>query len=206
MEKGPVSQFITHQLPPFQRGGPDRRRERIRSPYRRRRQDDDYAGRCDEHGRAGHLARRDDPPGQGADYHLHRRQPRGGYHEPGGPLALQARAALPRPDASGRVEPARKSYEPRDGYLHSGGRGVPPPAGTYLQDMEGCRRQGRALSALRVHVQAAAQRRAGAVLRDRSEEQLDAGRLRERTSRSSFRAGRTARWATSSLLMSSRAS
>ncbi|MFQ8806671.1 MAG: deoxyhypusine synthase [Alistipes indistinctus] len=74
----------------------------------------------------------------------------------------------------------QRSHEPRDGYLYSRRRGFPPPAAAYFQNLERRRQQGRALPALSsLWHKLLRSQGTGAVLRDRPEEQLDAGRLRK---------------------------
>ncbi len=145
-----------------------------------RRQDDGHPGRRDEHRRARALAGRDDPPGQGPRHQLHRRQPRGGHLQPGGARPLRARPQLPRPHPRGGARAARPPPQPRHRHLHPRGRGDAPHRARRARGVAGGRRARRALLPARVplpHPALAAS--STAVLPDRPQGQLDAGRRRE---------------------------
>ena len=97
---GPVSAFIDRHFRHFNAAALNDAADGYSRHVDVGRADARHAGRGDEHGRARHLARRDDPRRQGARDLLHRREPRGGRLQPGRALPLRARAALPRPHAA----------------------------------------------------------------------------------------------------------
>ena len=145
---GAISDFIRHHYRHFNAAAlVDAAEAYVQAP-RRRRQDARHARRRHEHGRARAVARRDDPPRQGARDLLHRREPRGGHLQPRRARPLRAHPELPRPDAGGRGRAARPAPEPRHRHLHPRGRGDPPHRERRARRVA-ARRQGRRSSSSR---------------------------------------------------------
>ena len=105
-------------------------------------------GRRHEHRRAGPLAGRDDPPGQGPRHLLHRRQPRRGRLQPGRARPLRARPQLPQPLRRRRSSTLLEhGPEPRHRHLHPRGRGDAPHRAPRARALaEGRRRKASATS------------------------------------------------------------
>ena len=87
MTKGPISQFITHNYRHFNSAALVDAAKGYEAHLER-------GGKMMITLGGGHLSGRDDSSGQGADHYLYWRQPRRGYHEPGGTLSLQTCSGL----------------------------------------------------------------------------------------------------------------
>ena len=123
---GAIKDFITHHYRHFNAAVVIDAAQAYVDHLDRGRQDVRHAGRRHEHGRAGPLAGRDDPAGQGPRHLLHRRQPRRGHLQPRGPRPLRARAQLPQALRPGRGRAAEPGPQPRHGHLHPRRRGDAP--------------------------------------------------------------------------------
>ena len=105
------------------------------------------------------------------------RQSRGGRLQPRGAFPLRARPALSGPDAGGRTGAAGPSPEPRHRHVHSRRGSDAPDRADRARRVDGRRPARRSAVSARVSVSHSARRHVEAVLRNRSEEQLAAGRV-----------------------------
>ena len=99
---GAISDFIRHHYRHFNGAALVDAADAYVKHLDARRPDARHARGRDEHGRARPVARRDDPPRQGARDLLHRREPRGGRLQPRRARSLRAHPELPRPLAASR--------------------------------------------------------------------------------------------------------